>query len=221
MNSKGRSTKGGLQSAPPNLSGNQVVQFQSSGPGEPQMPMFNSGGSGRVRIPLSSGQLRDLPKGRIFPSSLIGTQLPLLMPKQGIQQQQIQPVTSTPILLPISSTTPTSIMAQQEMRGSMVFPLNVQSQQVSAPMLVPLLVPGTVQQQAGTPNIAQSIPSNVPQHQLTAVSHQAPSSIYNKMQNVSLANQQQLSLKVSCSHVICYFITYCIVGALYCMFPFS
>lgn len=198
---------GGLHSTPPNIPGSQgVVQFQSSGPGEPQMPIFSSVGSGKemVRIPLSSGQHKDLSRGRIFPTSLIGTQLPLIMPKPVTQQQQIQPVTSTPILLPISSTPPTSIMAQQEMRDSMAFPLNVQSQQVSAPMLVPLLVPGTVQQQAGTPNIPQSIPSNVPQHQLTTVSHQAPTSIYNKMQNVSLTNQQQISPKVSCSLVIRY-----------------
>lgn len=170
------------------------------------MPLFNSVGSDKeiVRIPLASGQHRDLPRGRIFPAGLIGTQLPLIMPKPVTQQQQIQPVTSTPILLPISSTPPTSIMAQQEMRDSMAYPLNVQSQQVSAPMLVPMLVPGTVQQQAGTPNIAQSIPSNVPQHQLTTVTHQAPTPIYNKMQNVSLTNQQQLSPKVSCRHVICY-----------------
>lgn len=207
MNNKGRGTKGGLQSTPSNVSGSQgVVQFQSSGPGEQQMPLFSSVGSSKeiVRIPLPGGQHRDLSKGRIFPGSLIGTQMPLLMPKPVTQQQQIQPVTSTPILLPISSAPPASIMAQQEMRDSMAFPLNVQSQQVSAPMLVPLLVPGTVQQQAGTPNVAQSIPSNVPQHQPTTITHQAPASIYSKMQNISLTNQQKLSPKVSCSCVICY-----------------
>ncbi|KAK3884805.1 hypothetical protein Pcinc_010943 [Petrolisthes cinctipes] len=131
MNSKGRSTKGGLQLTHSNLSENQIIQIQSSEPEEPQVQMLHHVGSGEemVKIPFANGQHRNLPRGRIFPSSWIGSQLPLLMPKTNIQQQQIQPVTSSPILLPIPTTTPTSIMAQQEMTGGMMLSVNVQSQQ--------------------------------------------------------------------------------------------
>ncbi|KAK4294871.1 hypothetical protein Pmani_032537 [Petrolisthes manimaculis] len=131
MNSKGKSTKGGLQLTHSNVSENQIIQIQSSEPEEPQVHMLHHVGSGEemVKIPFANGQHRNLPRGKIFPSSWIGSQLPLLMPKTNIQQQQIQPVTSSPILLPIPTTTPTSIMAQQEMTGGMMLSVNVQSQQ--------------------------------------------------------------------------------------------
>lgn len=143
----------------PSLGGNQLLQVQSPGSNAPRFLLVRPGGSGEM-APVQSGTHLGMPRGILLPTSLVGGQMPFMMPGSSPQQQQN---TTPPFMYPGS-------MQQQQVPTSLMLSGGIQQQQVPAS----LMMPGSAQpQQQVVSPVMLSVPASLYQQQVAAMIQQA------------------------------------------------